>query len=193
MVGRDLRVLFVCEGNLCRSPLAEQLLRARMSGYPVIVSSAGLAAMDGLPMPEEAAELCRRYGGNPEGHRSRLLTEAHLREADLVLTATRAQRGSAVQMMPRASRRTFTIHEFGRLLSFMSDEERRHDGEPQDLVERVRSIRGLAPPPENHEQDDLQDPYKRSNEIYELVGSQLDSDIRLISQKILSGWTGRRP
>lgn len=174
----------VCTGNLCRSPIAEQLLRARTSGYSIQVSSAGVIADNGAPMPEEAARVSRQYGGDPEGHRSRLLTEAQLREADLVLTATRAHRSSVVQLLPRMSRRTFTISEFVRLSSSVAE----HDGlallDSADVVDAARSLRGFVTPPENPDDDDLEDPYRRPFEVYEAVGAQIHERIALIAERI---------
>ncbi|WP_231567732.1 arsenate reductase/protein-tyrosine-phosphatase family protein [Sinomonas humi] len=174
----------VCSGNLCRSPIAEQLLRARTSGYPMRISSAGVIADDGLRMPEEAAKVSRQYGGDPEDHRSRLLTEEQLGEADLVLTATRAHRSSVVQLLPRMSRRTFTISEFARLLSSVTERDGLVLVDSADVVDSARSLRGFVAPPENPEDDDLEDPYRRPFEVYEAVGARIHEQIALIAEKL---------
>ncbi|MEA5456997.1 low molecular weight phosphatase family protein [Sinomonas sp. JGH33] len=181
MVGVSFNVLVVCSGNLCRSPIAEQLLRARTAGHPVIVSSAGTVADDGAPMPEEAAMVSRRYGGEPSGHRSQLLTESHLRSADLVLTATRAHRGSVVQMLPRMSRKAFTISEFARLLGAVPEAERATLADTASVVDAARSLRGFVSPPDEPEHDDLEDPYRQPFEVYEAVGARLDAEIGIIA------------
>ncbi|WP_425471539.1 low molecular weight phosphatase family protein [Sinomonas susongensis] len=170
----------VCSGNLCRSPIAEQLLRARMNGYAVRVHSAGVIAEDGARMPQEAATVSRRYGGDPSGHRSRLLTEAQLRESDLVLTATRAQRSAVVRLLPRMSRRTFTIREFSRLVRALLDHDAESHRDPAGLVDAVRSLRGFVTPPEDPSEDDLEDPYRRQIEVYEAVGASLHLCIETI-------------
>ena len=82
----------VCEGNLCRSPLAERLLRLRTKGSDVHVTSAGVIAAVGEPIDPLAADELVRLGGDPEGFEARRLTPAMLEDADLVLTATRAIR-----------------------------------------------------------------------------------------------------
>lgn len=167
----------VCSGNLCRSPIAEQLLRARTIGYPIRISSAGTIAHNGKSMPDEAAEVSRRYGGDPSGHLSRLLTEALLIDTDLALTATRAHRSAVVQILPRMSRRTFTINEFARLVGALSDTERDSLTESASVVEAARSLRGFVAPPENPEDDDLEDPYLRSIHVYERVAESLHLSI----------------
>lgn len=103
-----LRVLFVCEGNVCRSPAAQILLASALPGV-VRASSAGLTARVGEPVAEGTARLLRGRGLDPGGHHARSLTDAMLAEADLVVTMTRAQRSSVVSRVPSALRRTWTL------------------------------------------------------------------------------------
>lgn len=106
-----MRVLVVCTGNQCRSPMAEGILRrlvaeghARSATPPIEVSSAGTATADGYPATAEGIETCRAAGIDISAHRSRALTSAMVAASDLVLTmqahhalATRALRPDAAQ------------------------------------------------------------------------------------------------
>ncbi|MCI0683356.1 MAG: Sua5/YciO/YrdC/YwlC family protein [Gemmataceae bacterium] len=96
------RILFVCTGNTCRSPLAETLCRALLSakvgcasadllahGYSV--ASAGLAAGAGNTATPEAAAVAQAYGGDLRGHCSQPLTIDLLSRADQVFTMTWSQ------------------------------------------------------------------------------------------------------
>ena len=122
-------VLVVCLGNLCRSPLAERLLRSRLADEAAVdVSSAGVRAVVGAPMDASAALELSRLGGDSAGFVARQLTAAMVTEADLVLTATRALRSKVVELAPAALRRTFTLRELAALL-----EERPWPGDPDDL------------------------------------------------------------
>ncbi len=115
-VPRPLRILVVCTGNVCRSPLAERLLQAYLSDR-ASVRSAGVQGLDRAEMdPLAAAELARR-GGDPAGFRSRRVTPAAVREADLVLTMTTAQRSAVLADEPTALTRTFTLRELAHLLA----------------------------------------------------------------------------
>ena len=117
-------ILTVCSGNICRSPLAEQLLRAGLSDWAdLTVSSAGTIAMEGDKMPDEAAALSVRYGGSPSAHAARQLIEAQIRQADLVLGMSRDHRRAVVQLLPSASRYTFTLREFARLVVGATDDD----------------------------------------------------------------------
>jgi protein-tyrosine phosphatase len=92
-----MRLLFVCTGNLCRSPLAERWSVAHVvpqlaAPAELHVESAGTAARAGEPMDDGAAAVLSELGGSSAGFRSRLFTGDLGSGADLVLTMTREQR-----------------------------------------------------------------------------------------------------
>src|SRR3989449_8454626 len=89
------RILLVCTGNICRSPLAEALLRRALeerSVAGVSVTSAGTGAWDGAPASEGAYLVGLERGLDLSGHRARLLTRELVEEADLILTMARHHR-----------------------------------------------------------------------------------------------------
>jgi protein-tyrosine phosphatase len=115
-----LRVLVVCVGNRCRSPLAERLLQQRVDAVApgrVRVGSAGTIGPDGHPMDADAAAELVRLGGDPAGFVSRRLTPDLAAGADLVLTATADLRQRVVALSPRALKRTFTLAELAAILA----------------------------------------------------------------------------
>ena len=111
-------ILAVCTGNVCRSPAVERLLAAKL-GPTVTVRSAGTHALVGHPISDPMAALLTDSGIEPDSFEARRLSENMLKEANLVLTMTRAQRGLVVELWPPAVRRTFTLREFARLLSLV--------------------------------------------------------------------------
>ncbi len=85
------RVLLVCTGNTCRSPMAAGALRRRLAadGGRIVVESAGTAAWDDQPATEAAVRVAARAGVDLSEHRSRRLTPAIVRGADMVLAMER--------------------------------------------------------------------------------------------------------
>jgi 2-C-methyl-D-erythritol 4-phosphate cytidylyltransferase len=86
---RRVRLLFVCTGNTCRSPMAELLTRAEADsrGWDRLeVRSAGVAAYPGAPASQGALDAARRRGMDLSPHRSAPLSEELLEWADLILT-----------------------------------------------------------------------------------------------------------
>jgi protein-tyrosine phosphatase len=196
-----MRVLFVCSGNICRSPLGAQVLEARltpgtsaavgsgaasesMAASGFVVESAGTIADDGAVMDETAAAQSLRLGGDPSSHRSRYLTAEIVEGADLVLTAERSHRAAVVSLAPRASRRTFTIKQFARVLDGLEPGDLANVRSPQDLVDRVARLRGVVPPPADPADDDVDDPYRRSEATHERVADEIDAALATVADAL---------
>lgn len=178
--GGPLTVLTVCTGNVCRSPLAEGLLRMVLAGLPVTVHSAGTAALVDDQMTEQNRIIAAEFGvADGEDHRARQLAVEHLREADLVLALTREHRRAVVEMLPRASRYTFTLREFGRLAEAADASEIEVSAQTgiedrlRQAVDLVAQLRGSLPPLADPADDDVVDPYRRSDEVYALSAQQI--------------------
>ncbi|HXI66280.1 MAG TPA: low molecular weight protein arginine phosphatase [Gemmatimonadales bacterium] len=89
------RILLVCTGNICRSPLAAALLERALgerAAEGITVSSAGTGAWDGAPVSEGAYLVGLERGLDLSGHRARLLTRELVEGADLILTMARHHR-----------------------------------------------------------------------------------------------------
>lgn len=190
-------ILTVCTGNICRSPLAETLLRTRLAPYAPIVHSAGTQGLDSAPMTPEAQRLALDLGVAAEvadQHRSRYLTAAELRSPDLILAMSREHRRRIVEIAPGRLRSAFTVREFARLAADTSDAEIAAasvtggaDGHARAraAVAAVAAQRGMSAPPADVADDDVIDPYRRSWETYQLSASQLvpavDQVVRVMS------------
>ena len=182
-------ILVVCTGNVCRSPLAERLLRARLDAAgigadQVSVESAGSRAMVGHAMSEQAAAELSQLGGDPAGFASRQLTAELVRAVDLVVTATLAHRSAVVALHPKALRYSFTLLELARLLE--TADLSSLGGSP---VERVRGLgafgvgrRGLAGPALLG--DDVVDPYGHSREVYAATTRQIAPAVETLVRAI---------
>lgn len=103
------RILTVCIGNICRSPTAEYLLRARLASRDIRVASAGLGAMAGHPMDATALQLLAEHGIDGAAHCARRLDVGMLREADLVLGMEKSHADAMIRMAPEASGKIFVL------------------------------------------------------------------------------------
>ena len=118
------RVLFVCTGNTCRSPLAaalaRKLLAERMGlavdelcDYGQEVVSAGVSAFAGGRATPEAVAAAERFGASLEGHRSRKLTNELIKSADLIFCMTERHVAEVTRRVPSAAARTFLLDAAG--------------------------------------------------------------------------------
>ncbi|MCW2680580.1 MAG: low molecular weight phosphatase family protein [Frankiales bacterium] len=178
------RVLHVCTGNICRSPMAERLMRSGLENRlgpdaaRFDVRSAGTWGHSGSPMEPHALTTLGLFEVDGSDFRARELVAEHVAIADLVLTATREHRASAVVLQPRAASRTFTLREFARLtaavgpLQATDPVERAHE-----LVRAAAGKRGLVPPV-TPKDDDLADPYQGPASGFEVCADLVAASLR---------------
>jgi RpiB/LacA/LacB family sugar-phosphate isomerase len=106
-------ILFICTGNVCRSPMAEGLFRqATGGGEEFRVLSAGLGALDGQPPTPHAVAAMRELGVDISAHRSRMLTADLAGEADYIFCMTRSHVDTIALLYPSAEEKTFVLREF---------------------------------------------------------------------------------
>jgi protein-tyrosine phosphatase len=165
--------LFVCTGNVCRSAMAEALVRRRalLSGANVSVSSAGFTAA-GLDPPVAAIEVMERRGLDLSCHRSEIVTPGMLAAADVVLGMTQAHVWEAAVLAPDIAPRTFVLGELVRLNQAVGGRRA-----AETLVawldrlhaeRRNRAASALTT-------DAVIDPYGRRRKVYERVAQRLDA------------------
>lgn len=106
------KILVVCTGNICRSPMAEALLETALGSPEISVSSAGTHARDGLPAQPPAVEVMAARGIDISMHRSRPLT-AHIADAaDLILVMEQAHAEHIQRHLPEAAAKTRLLSDF---------------------------------------------------------------------------------
>lgn len=178
-----LRVLVVCTGNLCRSPLFAALLARDVDGARVTVTSRGTLATPGAVVPAATLAAGTRLGVDLGGHVARPLSGVDLDDADLVLTAGRRHRRDVVRMSPAVASRAFTIVEFARLAEAALAEGavRVADGGsvesgpgwPGVSLESLLRLRGSVLRPDDPEDDDVLDPMGRRAGVHLRVARRL--------------------
>jgi len=110
-----VRVLIVCDGNICRSPMAAAYLKARAAHAGlahVVVDSAGLLGIEGAPAALHAIAVGRAGWFDLTRHRSRGVTAADLRAADVVLGMTLAHLEELARRFPDAGQKRLLLRAF---------------------------------------------------------------------------------
>ncbi|MBV5246879.1 low molecular weight phosphatase family protein [Mycolicibacterium sp. PAM1] len=163
-----MHILFVCTGNICRSPIAERLATAYAAQEQIAdltASSAGTRAVIGHPMHANAALVLESLGGDSSGFSARQLTSRIASDADLVLTMTRAQRETVLEHAPNQIQRTFTLGEAEQLASTFN-------------ATSVAELAICRPRLAAHEFSDVPDPIGHGPGVFATIGSQI-SDLLL--------------
>lgn len=100
-------ILVVCIGNICRSPVAEAMLRAQLPSKQL--SSAGLGARVGEGVAPNAKQLAEQAGLEVSRHKARQLTAEMLQAADIVLVMSDGQRRAVAELSPTALGKTMRL------------------------------------------------------------------------------------
>ena len=106
------RILVLCIGNICRSPMAEGLLKQALRGHDI--SSAGLGALVGQPAEPHAIALMQQQGIDITAHRARQLESWMVGAADLVLVMDTEQKRHLEQQYPLCRGKTYRLGESGK-------------------------------------------------------------------------------
>lgn len=109
----EKNLLVVCTGNICRSPMAEYLLRERLKGRSDWrVSSAGVFAMAGASASHFAVQALKEKGIDLTPHQSQPLTQELVDRAEMIVVMTRDHLRNALALFPKAEKKTFLLTSF---------------------------------------------------------------------------------
>jgi protein-tyrosine phosphatase len=105
-------ILVVCEGNICRSPMGEMILRTKLPG--VQVWSAGMGALVGSPPAPHAEEVMREHGLDISSHRAQQLSETDCKRAELILVMEQDQKRRLERRFSFTTGRVYQLGHFGK-------------------------------------------------------------------------------
>ncbi|WP_411969464.1 hypothetical protein [Geodermatophilus sp. YIM 151500] len=198
--GRPFTILFVCTGNLCRSPLAERLGRAYLDaafgerGGAIRLESAGTDAVVGAGMNPDSARVLRGLGGEPEGFVARQLASSMIERADLTLALSRRHRRRVLEMAPRSLARTFTLLEVAELAGYVPA----HPDGSGDVAACARAfVRALAAARScrrgGGDADDIRDPIGQDVTVHQEVGEAISDALLPLLRRLVTYADGSSP
>lgn len=114
-----MKLLMLCTGNTCRSPMAGVLASHlfQEEKIPVEIRTAGLSAFPGMAPSSQAVEVMEEKGLNMDEHQAESVAEEMIQWADLILTMTWGHKKRLLQQYPEARDKVFTLREYGQPLS----------------------------------------------------------------------------
>ena len=183
-----MHIMFVCTGNICRSPMAEGLLRRALelrSIKGVSVSSTGTWGLDDSPATEHAVTAARSLGAVLDEHRAATFSAGLAADADLILAMTSVHLREAEEMAPGTAGRTRLLKE----LASIEPEWPAPGGSPEERLALLLA----ASRPEYVRAMDLDDPMGLPLAVYERCRDQIQAGVDRLMELLFEDRPGAGP
>ncbi|MET0859504.1 MAG: hypothetical protein ABW091_00610 [Microbacterium sp.] len=181
-------ILFVCTGNVCRSPFLELSLRhglAQRRITSIAVRSAGTDALLRQPIAAPMADILADANIDATTFRSRQLERQMVRSADLILTAERSHRSVVARLQPDALPRIFTLRQAARLVQSAPSEAAIDNSAnaASQLAMLIASGRVINHPSAG-DGDDIPDPWQQPRSVYRSVAGMLKEPLDVLANAL---------
>lgn len=179
-----LRVLTVCTANICRSPVAERVFQRQFdrAGVHAVVRSAGTHGGE-LAIAPEVVKAAAEIGIDLSDHRSRRLSAAIVRSADLIVAMNREHLRAVVELDSSSWPVTFTLKELYRRSKLLDAASM----SIEDWIIRMNVGRRITDLLGNSTDDDLDDPYGGTYAGYQNMVAEVN---RIVTVHPLQGRPG---
>lgn len=162
-----MNILFVCTGNVCRSPMAEGFLNAWAAdrGIDLVARSTGTNAFAGRPATWDGRRIMTELGTPIDDHRTLRTTAELVSWADLVIGMAYEHVRDTVREFPEAEDRTLTLKEFVEILPKLPavEDPRAWVDEAQRLTKEMPSLDDV----------DVDDPFGERETAYRRVAAEI--------------------
>lgn len=119
-----MKVMFICTGNICRSAMAEGMLKKMLEDInrnDIEVYSCGIYADTGDYATYNAIEAMRQYDIDIKNHKATNIRESNIKEMDIILCATESHKQNVIYIYPELKDKVFTMKEYANLDNDKSD------------------------------------------------------------------------
>lgn len=177
----DMKILFVCTGNICRSPMGELMLSHYLNDPDIEVDSAGTRGLDNHAIDPSSAKLMDQAGIDSSAFRSKRITPQLADSADLILCFEPHQRQDIATLAPRASRRTFLLPDFANMCAYCAQQGFITGSTRQEKIESVidnaSMIRPMLPVPAS-----IEDPHRKDFPVFQKAYDQISQALTMIAR-----------
>lgn len=175
-----MNVLFVCTGNVCRSPMGEYLLPRYFNDPSITADSAGTRGLFDHPIDPSSAKILSELGIDTTDFRSKSVTPQLATASDLILCFEIEQRQDIATIAPLASRKTFLLPDFANMCVYCAKEGYIEGSTRQEKLESVIDnaslIRPMLPAPMV-----IPDPHRREFAAFQKAYEQICQALRIIT------------